>query len=673
MKPHDDALFRALYHAYPDCILLVDAQGRIVLANPAATTLLGYSADQLVGMQIETLVPARFAPGHAARRRGYAQAPKTRPMGTELELTARRADGSEAMVEIALSPMGGDLAGHVVAAVRNIGAYPRVRRAIQRAQYNDHVVRLGRLAVDTLDPDTLLQSMPAVAAEALEVERVAVYLLTPDQLEFSLASHVGVAPAFGVEPRIANRPDTLPGHVVAHRAPVIVPNFAQEQRFDVPPSALASGTQSGLAVPLTDRGRIVGVLTAWSNRPRRFGEDEQAFLESLANLLATSLQRAQTEADLRHAQRLETVGQLTGGIAHDFNNLLTVIQGNLQLLADHPTLAGDALCVELIGAAQRASQRGAELTGSLLAFSRRQSLSPVALDPVAMIESMATMLRRTIGDHLRIEVQTERPSPWCLADPVQLESALLNVAINARDAMPKGGTLLLRCHAVAAASDRAAEASSATMVCFSVRDTGSGMSAAVRERAFEPFFTTKEAGRGTGLGLATVYGFVTQSGGSVQIDSAPGAGTTVTLALPAIDSQMQRSAAYGSVGAAHALSGLRVLLVEDDADVRALAAAFLGALGCRVAAHAEGASALATLAQHDGFDLLFSDLSLGEGLDGHELALQAQALQPGLRVLLTSGYAQRSRGASTFTLLRKPFSREQLAAALTQVLNADLR
>jgi len=680
----DIGVFQALFDANPDAVLLVDGDGRIQLANPAATRLFGYPHDTLLGMSVDRLVPDSLSTRHAAYRRSYAHEPRPRPMGTDIELSARCADGSEVLVEVALSPLNSGGENYVVASVRGVGAYPRMQRALQRAHYSEHVVQVGRLAVDTRDPKELLRHVPHVVAQAMKTDTVVVCLLDPTGTELSVASSLGHAAEIVDCAAYANLGDTPLGYVIAQRAPVIVADFATERRFIVPPSLLESGMVSCLAVPLNDKGKAIGVLATRSRTRRDFGTEEVAFLEALSNLLATSLQRTHTEAQLSHAQRMESVGQLTGGIAHDFNNLLTVIQGNLQMLTDQPSVTADRHCQQLVNAAMRAGQRGAELTGKLLAFSRRQSLAPQRIEPAEMLESLADMLRRTIGEHIRIAVQSQPGCPACRADPVQLESALLNIAINARDAMPDGGTLTFTCGgftpdtpgAPSVLRERVSgNGASDPWVCIMVRDTGTGMPAAVRERAFEPFFTTKDAGRGTGLGLSTVYGFVTQSGGMVHIDSAPGAGSTVVLCLPAV---------AGKAGSAPAArdpalpgAGLRVLVVEDDADVRAVAAAFLESLGCRLSVHAGADTALQALdpSAHDPhrkpFDLLFTDITLGPGLDGIELARRAQALQPQLRVLLTSGYSKYLAGTGPqqpWRVLRKPYTKEELAEAIATAL-----
>ncbi|RZA18740.1 MAG: PAS domain S-box protein [Lysobacteraceae bacterium] len=667
------ALHRALFDASADALLLVGSDGTIVLANPAATDMLGYAPEEIVGLSVDALVPDAIRPRHAAYREGYAKHPRPRPMGTQMELVARRKDGSEVMVEIALSPLQNKGQPFVVAAIRDIGAYPRVKQALKRARYAEYLAQVGRIAVDTRDPQQLLQRIPQVAVEALEADASVVFLLEADRQAFRVAGCAGDLLPERLGSHTPNRPDSPPGFVVAEGRPVLVADYAEETRFAVPPGYLQAGLVSALAVPLTDRGEIVGALTVRSRLAARFGDDEVRLLQSLAHLLAASLQRTQTEEQLNHAQRLESVGQLTGGIAHDFNNLLTIIQGNLQVLEDYPAVAGDPAAPQFVAAAMRASKRGAELTGKLLAFSRRQVLQPARVDVSAMLESLADMLRRTLDQRIRITVDVPTDCPPVLADPGQLESALLNIAINARDAMPERGELgfaARRCEALpttllAELHDNRPQA----YVQIAISDTGSGMSDAVKERAFEPFFTTKEAGRGTGLGLSTVYGFAKQSRGAALLDSTLGVGTTVSLLLP-VHPDAAGDDATIAAAADTVPPGLRVLLVEDEPEVRAVVLNFLRALGCDVHPVATAELALSELGSDAGYGLLLTDIALGAGLRGTQLAVAAQQLQPGLRVLLMSGYSTElldAHEASAWELLRKPFSREELTRAIARV------
>jgi len=672
-------VFPLLFEAYPDALLLVDAAGVIMMSNPAATALLGYTAQELAGLSVDALVPDSIRPRHASYREAYGRAPRPRPMGTQMELVAKCRDGSEVMVEIALSPLQSHGLPYVVAAIRGIGTYPRVKQALQRARYSDYLAQLGREAVDSRDLQRLLDRVPAIAMEALQVEEATVYLLDPDRSCFRVIGGTGRtgSPA---APSLPNSVDNEPGFVVASQKALVVSDYAQDGRFR-DPGHLQPGPASGMTVPLADRGRIIGVLSVHSRQAQRFGDDEARFLESISNLLATCLQRSQYEEALNHAQRLESVGQLTGGIAHDFNNLLTVIQGNLQVLEELPALDGNARAHQLVGAATRAARRGAELTGKLLAFSRRQVLQPVAIDVAAMLQSLSDMLRRTLDQRLAIEIDTA-PCPPCLADPGQLESALLNIAINARDAMPDGGTLRFKAAPCASLplhvhgdAGGAMEPTGAGYVAISLEDTGSGMLDEVRERAFEPFFTTKEAGRGTGLGLSTVYGFVKQSKGAVALDSRPGGGTTVTLYIPCVaDAGTEAAADPRELPGDEVPPGLRVLLVEDDPEVRTVMRMFLEALGCEVMACDSGEQALPCLAAPGArFDLLLTDIALGAGMRGTRLASQAQQALPQLRIVLMSGFSAELLDAdreapADWELLPKPCTREALARAIASAL-----
>jgi PAS domain S-box-containing protein len=676
----EEALLRGLFHAYPDALLLVDADGLIVRANPTAARLLGYDEDEMAGLSVDALVPQAIRPRHAEFRRGYAQAPRSRPMGLQMELVALRKDGSEVMVEIALSPLQDQGQPFVVAAIRDIAAYPRVQQALRRARYSEHLAQLGRLAVDERDPQVVLVHGPVVAAEALQTDSAMVFLLDGSGVEFSLVSGVGLLDGEYIGMRLPNLPDTLPGYVLQQGRPVAVPELAGDSGFALPAQCVAAGVQAVLAVPLSDRGRTIGAVAVCSRQAQRFGADEQRFLESLSNLLATCLQRAQSEDALKHAQRLESVGQLTGGIAHDFNNLLTVIQGNLQVLEELPALADDAYGQQLVAAATRASRRGAELTGKLLAFSRRQVLQPSSLNVAQLLHSMADMLRRTLDQRIHIEVNVASDCPTVMADPGQLESALLNIAINARDAMREGGTLSFQaqpCSTLPTEVRNNLDDPSAPedgFVAIAISDTGSGMPEAVKQRAFEPFFTTKEAGRGTGLGLSTVYGFVRQSKGALWLDSAPDAGTTLTMYLPR---PWDTATEFEDAGQpAQALpAGLKVLLVEDDAEVREVVRNFLDSLRCQVTLASSGEQALLALGPEADFDLLLSDIALGPGMRGTRLAELAQARLPRMAVLLMSGYSAELLDADrdaplSWELLRKPYSRAELAVAMARLMAA---
>ena len=386
-------------------------------------------------------------------------------------------------------------------------------------------------------------------------------------------------------------------------------------------------------------------------------------------------ERNAAEERLRRAQRLESVGQLTGGIAHDFNNLLTVVIGNLDLLQDH--LGADSRAADHAARALKAATRGAALTRQLLAFARRQPLDAKSIDINERVTATMDLLYRTIGEE--IEIKTDlAPGLWtAVADPSQVESAIVNLAINARDAMPQGGRLVIE-----TANKRIDEsyvaknfdAAPGDYVMLAVSDTGTGMSPEVQARVFEPFFTTKPAGKGTGLGLSMVYGFVRQSNGHVQIYSEVGHGTSVRIYLPRARSVADTLPEPPPDAMPRARGEERILAVEDNADVRRVVVAQLGELGYHVIEAANGEAALAILERGEAIDLLFSDVVMPGGFNGYDLARAARTLRPHLKVLMTSGFPKTAtedeRRPSEFqNLLNKPYRKAELAAKIRAVLD----
>jgi PAS domain S-box-containing protein len=375
-----------------------------------------------------------------------------------------------------------------------------------------------------------------------------------------------------------------------------------------------------------------------------------------------------TEEALRQAQKIEAVGKLTGGIAHDFNNLLTAVLGNLELLERR---IEDERGRRYLQTAVRAALRGEKLTQQLLAFSRKQHLVRRPTDLNELVAGMILLLERTLGGTARIETQLAEGLWQTLLDPNQMELVILNLAINARDAMPDGGTLRIATSNVALAGRNLPDGlADGDFVRLVVDDTGSGMPPDVVARAFEPFFTTKEVGKGTGLGLSQVYGVVTQFGGAVRLKSRVGAGTSVEILLPRGAASAVTEPLPVPPRPAVRRGAATVLLVDDDKDVRDYAASCLGDLGYAVVEAASGPEAVAVLSSTAELDAVVVDFAM-PGMNGLEVTDRARALRPGIPILLTTGYADRSRFAEALgpeMVLGKPFRSPELAAAVARVL-----
>jgi PAS domain S-box-containing protein len=385
-------------------------------------------------------------------------------------------------------------------------------------------------------------------------------------------------------------------------------------------------------------------------------------------------ERKHTEEALRQTQKLESVGQLTGGIAHDFNNLLGVIIGNLDLVLDSTEI--NAAFRKFAQAALDAAMRGGDLTQRLLAFSRKQSLQPKVINLGERLVQISTLLRRTLGEQIAVEIRPAADLWPVIADSSQIDNVIVNLAINARDAMPKGGTITIDVTNVRLDEDYAARHVAAIFgdyVLLAVSDTGAGMSPNVLERVFEPFFTTKEIGKGSGLGLSMVYGFVKQSNGHITIDSEVGRGTTVKIYLPRASVTAPAEAPSGNREISLLTNNERILVVEDNESVRTVVVTQLTDAGYRILEAETAVAALALLDDHPDIDLMFSDVVMRGGMNGYELALEARKRRPDLKILLTSGYemnaiASGSDDAERFELLKKPYRKLDLANKLRQVL-----
>jgi PAS domain S-box-containing protein len=462
------------------------------------------------------------------------------------------------------------------------------------------------------------------------------------------------------------------GEVIGHNVKILMPSPHHENHDDYLRRYLETGEK-----------RIIGIGRQVEARRKdgsifpmqlAVGEVKLGEARLFSGFITDLSARVKMEEELRHAQKMEAIGQLTGGVAHDFNNLLTVISGNLEMLERR--LKGNE-DLEILKEAQEATQLGAELSKRLLAFGRRQSLLPKAVNLNSLVSGMTELLRRSLGETIAIETRLAVGLPTIMVDPGQIENTLLNLAVNARDAMPKGGRLIVETARAEIDSDYAAayaDVAPGRYVTLSVTDTGTGMSPEVRERAFEPFYTTKGAGAGTGLGLSMVYGFVKQSGGHVQLYSELGHGTTVRVYLPARGENSGAEGRPTDVSATRPACSETILVVEDDPRVRRVSVRRLKELGYTVIEADSGPAALKIIESGERFDILFTDIIMAGGMTGVDLARNVRRQRPDLKILFTSGYAEPAilkggvltEGAGW---LGKPYSISELDGKLRELLD----
>jgi signal transduction histidine kinase/PAS domain-containing protein/ActR/RegA family two-component response regulator len=434
-----------------------------------------------------------------------------------------------------------------------------------------------------------------------------------------------------------------------------------------PSSSLkASIVANGLAIGHIEIG-YVGSVSEPTNGFGPFLKEERVLLEGIALHVGRMLSNRQTAESLRHSERIAALGQLTGGIAHDFNNLLQVILGNSELLSEN--LTEHARLGPLAQMTMAAAQKGAELTSRLLSFSRRQALSPSRTNLPKLLDGIGALLRRTLGPRVTLDVACSDGVAPVFVDTAQLENAILNLCINARDAMPDGGRLKIELSNAAVAQGEERDIAPGEYVVIVISDTGMGMTQDVLSRAFEPFFTTKPVGHGSGLGLSMVFGFVRQSHGHVHIDSEVGAGTKVSLYLP-VASKASASLPEVEVGVVQGGSEL-VLLVDDDPMVRPQVARLLHSLGYRVTEAASGDEALSLIADPHEFDLLITDVAMPGRLNGVQLVREIEQRGLFLPHILVSGYSGGTEAAAAeqdLRILRKPFGKSELARSVRRAL-----
>jgi PAS domain S-box-containing protein len=451
----------------------------------------------------------------------------------------------------------------------------------------------------------------------------------------------------------------------------------EDRQRGLPEKAIATAARTGKYESEGWRVRKDG-STFWANAVINKIEGTNGRLLGFAKVTRDLTERRAAEERMRQAQKMEAIGQLTGGIAHDFNNLLTVVSGNIDALQRRLPKDADDSLRRLTDAALRGTTRAALLTHRLLAFSRRQPLEPKSISVNALITGITEMVHRTLGERIRVETVLAAGVWPTFVDSNQLESVLLNLAVNARDAMPDGGKLTIEATNVYLDEKYAADAEVAPgqYVGIFVSDTGTGMTPEVVEKAFDPFFTTKEIGQGTGLGLSQVHGFIKQSGGHVKIYSEVGVGTTIKLYLPRdVSRDRDDETRTASASVPHA-KGETVLVVEDEPDVRSFTVEVLRELGYRVIEAADAGAGLRLLDVHREIRLLLTDVGLPGGMNGRQLAEEARLRRRGLKVLYMSGYARNAivhegRLDLGVELIMKPFTYDGLAAKIRLVLDAE--
>ena len=669
-----EANFRLLLDAAPDAMLVVSETGQIVLANTQAETMFGIPRQSLAGKPIEVLIPERYRDRHSGHRSLYAADPRQRPMGVGLELYGLRKNSEEFPVEISLSPLKTDAGSFVMAAIRDITDRKRTQEKVSRLnrELQEKVEELRR----TNDE---LAALRLAETESLRFERDR----AENELRFSeehFRTIVERAP-YGIY--AAAEDGNL---VLANPAMVLMLGY------DTVEEVLALNTVRDIYADPQERRRALQhwessshatpFETTWKRKDRKLitvrlagrrltpGASlamHEVFVENVTE------QRV-LERQFQQAQRMEAVGRLAGGIAHDFNNLLMVIGSSAQMLQEAKQ---DPDKVEHYAAIVRnAADKAAGLTRRLLAFSRRQVLHPAVLSLNDVVVDICKLLPRLLGEDIEVVLGLEEDLKNIYADRGQIEQALMNLAVNARDAMPRGGKLTIETQTVELDAQysrmKAGEIAAGKYIMLAISDTGIGMSLEVQAQIFEPFFTTKEVGKGTGLGLASVYGTVRQSGGFIWVYSEPEKGSTFKLYFPAIEASGD---AVKSMAAATPEAGgsEEVLLVEDEPTLRELTSAFLQSKGYRVLEASNGVQALELCRMHTSIAVLVTDVVMPE-LGGPALAAYATKMVPNLKVVFMSGYTDRAmdqkvlEGGTEF--LQKPFSFDTLARTIRRALDA---
>jgi signal transduction histidine kinase/ActR/RegA family two-component response regulator/HAMP domain-containing protein len=549
------------------------------------------------------------------------------------------------------------------------------RILLNRALEQTVVAALGQFALTSNDLDALLNQAVLLVAQTLDVEFAAVLKRLPDgQLLLQAGSgwnseHIG-------RTKLPGDNATQIGFTLNSGEPVVATDPQKETRFTMSPFLAGYGIVSGVTIAIPTRGQSFGVLGVHTTRQREFTPDEIQFLIAVVGCIGMAADHLNLEEQLRQSQKMESIGQLAAGVAHDFNNMLTIIQGHSSALLARPSLPSEM--VDPVQAVFFAAERAAGLTRQLLMFSRKNIMQPRPLDLRETVGNMTKLLGRLLGENVTLKFQSPANLPSVQGDTGMIEQVVMNLAVNARDAMPRGGTLTIEIEPVAidaAYAEMRPEARPGYFLRLRVADTGAGMDSATLGRIFEPFFTTKEVGKGTGLGLATVYGIVKQHEGWIEVNSVPGKGSTFDVFFPADEQPVAPEKKESAANASVAGGTETILLVEDEAILREMARDILKDCGYRILEACTGKQALEVWSQHaKEIDLLLTDMVMPEGMSGVDLAEWLLADRPDLKIIFTSGYTSNEINAELLSrsqalFLQKPYSHTTLARAVRDCLD----
>ncbi len=664
--------FQVLLESAPDAVVIVDAAGRITLVNQQTEKLFGYRREELLGQPVEMLVPQPLRRAHAAQRNSYSAHPHARPMGSGLELHGMRKDGTQFPVEISLSPARTATGLEVFSTIRDISDRRRLETELRRAKQQLE----ARIQQRT---DELAQTVQSLQTEVAErqrseeaTERLAAIVESSDDaiigetLDGTILTWNG-----GAQRLYGYSPSETRGRSVKLLAP---PDRVHEMDEILGRLRVGERMRHFETVRVAKDGRRVDI--SLSVFPVLDGAGTPIAAATIARDITD---RKRLERQLLESHKMEAIGRLAGGVAHDFNNLLGVVLGASELLVAEREIAGKHR--NAVEGIREAAQRGASLTCQLLTFSRQQLFEPRILDLNAALDGVKDMLGRLVGPEILLHYAQAPQLDPVRADPSQMLQVILNLVANARDAMPEGG--LVRIETANVKLDEAyANAHPGTRpgshVMLSIADNGPGMNPEVLSHIFEPFFTTKKGGQGTGLGLATAYGIIQQSGGSIWAYSEEGRGTLFKIFLPAtnlLESGTQPAEAEEEEGLERLPRGNEtVLLVEDSRLLLEVTSEFLTRLGYSVLPAEDGEAALTVAQQHPGeIHLLLTDLAM-PGMNGRQLSERLVVSRPALKLLYTSGYAgpmldERRLPPGEDCFLEKPYTWQSLASKVRRVLD----